>query len=584
MAKAKFAKLKKKVLSPEESARRNLQRRHRREIREVFSAVGFQRADGASDKEFTYDGVTSDFDDVFILENVVVFAEYTTSSDISEHAKKKYLMYDRIRKDDAQFVAFARSAPLNIAGPLGSTYSNSQIRVVLLYCSINTVQANLKAQIDHALFMDYSVVRYFRILTKTVRRSAQHELLAFLGVANKHFADKALNANASPRDPFNGSVLPENHSKFPTGYKVVSFYIQPSALLSRAYVLRRDGWRDRSGLYQRMILRAKLDSIRKYLVDQKRVFVNNIIVTLPSGTKILDSSENTINTAIIHTTQPAVISIPSEFNSVGIIDGQHRVFSYYEGGANEDVIGALRSQQNLLVTGIIYPDNISDSEKARFEAGLFLEINSTQSNAKSELKQAINQLIRPFLADSIARDVLDKLNEGQGALSGKFSQSFFDGSGLRTTSVVSYGLRPLVRPSAPGPLFVRWSDNDKDTFVSFENDAARKRYIDYCAGQIGLFFAAAKSRLPADRWTTSRTVQDRLLTPTVVNGLIGAMRQALDAGVEVTFESLRSRLSGLENFPFEKYKSSQYTVMSTALFKSFFACDKASTVTTPESD
>src|SRR5690606_5581144 len=57
MAKAKVAKPK-KVLSPEERAKRNLQRRHRREIREVFSAVGFQRVEGASDKEFTYDGVT----------------------------------------------------------------------------------------------------------------------------------------------------------------------------------------------------------------------------------------------------------------------------------------------------------------------------------------------------------------------------------------------------------------------------------------------------------------------------------------------------------------------------------------------
>lgn len=569
--KAKAAKPKKKVISPEERAKRNLQRRHRREIREVFAAVGFQRAEGASDKEFTYDGVTSDFDDVFIFENVLVFAEYTISSDISEHAKKKYLMYDRIRKDDAKFVAFAKGAPLGIASALGSKYNDNQIRVILLYCSLNTVQAELKGQIDHALFMDYSVVRYFKLLTKTVRKSAQHELLAFLGVAHKDFGEKALHSNASPRDTFNGSVLPEHHSKFPAGYKVVSFYIQPSALLSRAYVLRRDGWRDRSGLYQRMILRAKLDSIRKYLVDQQRVFVNNIIVTLPSGTKILDANENTINTTTIHTTQPAVISIPSEFNSIGVIDGQHRVFSYYEGGANEAVIGALRSQQNLLVTGIIYPDQVSDAEKTRFEAGLFLEINSTQSNAKSELKQAINQLIRPFLADSIARDVLDKLNDGQGVLSGKFSQSFFDASGLRTTSVVSYGLRPLVRPSAPGPLFTRWTDPDKDTFVSYENDAARKRYTDYCASQIGIFFSAAKSRLPSERWTTSRTVPNRLLTPTVVNGLIGAMRQALDAGVDMSFDNLRDRLKGLETFQFEKYRSSQYTVMSTALFKTFFA-------------
>lgn len=574
MAKLETKKVKKKkVLSAEELARRNLQRKHRREIREVFITAGFIRAETATDKEFTYDGVTSDFDDVFILENVVVFAEYTTVVDISEHAKKKYLMYDRIRKSDAAFIKFARTAPLNIDGSLGDKYNDNQIKVVLLYCSLNPVQQALKTQVNHALFMDYSVVRYFRILTKTVKKSSKHELLAFLGIPYKSFGEKAFNTNSSPRDPFSGSVLPESHSKFPEGYKVVSFYIQPSALLSRAYVLRRDGWRDRSGLYQRMILRSKLDSIRKYLVEQQRVFVNNIIVTLPPGTKILKDNDDTIDTKTIHTTQPATISIPSEFNSVGIIDGQHRVFSYYEGGTNENVIGNLRQQQNLLVTGIIYPEHVTDAQKTRFEAGLFLEINSTQSNAKSELKQAINQIIRPFLADSIAREVLDKLNEGQGALSGKFASSYFEAGGLRTTSVVSYGLRPLVRPSMPGPLFSRWEDVDKNGFVSLENDEARKRYIDYCANQIGLFFAAAKSRLPGARWTTSRAVENRLLTPTIVNGLIGAMRQALDAGVEMTFEGIRNQLDGLETFSFEKYRSSQYTVMSSAIFKKYFSPD-----------
>ena len=147
--------------------------------------------------------------------------------------------------------------------------------------------------------------------------------------------------------------------------------------------------------------------------------------------------------------------------------------------------------------------------------------------------------------------------------------------------MVSYGLRPLVRPSAPGPLFARWTDADKDTFVSFENDAARKRYVDYCASQIEPFFAAAKSRLPTDRWSTSRTIHNRLLTPTVVNGLIGAMRQALVAGLEMTFENLRDRLAGLEKFSFEKYRSSQYTVMSTALFNTSFASDQPTTSMTP---
>jgi DGQHR domain-containing protein len=378
-------------------------------------------------------------------------------------------------------------------------------------------------------------------------------------------------SNPPAREPFPGSVLPESHSKFPDGYKVVSFYIDPAALLSRAYVLRRDGWRERNGLYQRMIIRRKLEAVRRYLVDQKRVFVNNIIVTLPDGTKVLDQNDDTINPKIITKTQPATISIPYDFNSIGLIDGQHRVFSYYEGGANEDVISQLRTQQNLLVTGIIYPPGVKSEEKTRFEASLFLEINSTQTNAKSDLTQAINQIIRPFSTDSIARDVLDTLNDGQGALADKFARHYFETNAIKTTSVVSYGLRPLIRPTAPGPIFSRWTDPDKDTFVVGEDDAARKRYVAHCAKQIGVFVAAAKSRLPQERWTTDRKVADRLLTPTVINGLIGALRQVIEADKPIEFESLRLAFDGLEEFPFWKYRSSQYTVMASDLFKRFFA-------------
>lgn len=539
----------------------------------MLTAAGFTRVEGASDKEFTFDGTTSDFDDVFVLENVIVLAEYTITkeSEISAHIKPKHILYEKIANNQAKFVQFAREEPLSIETSLDSKYMNQHFRIVILYCSLNTVKAELKSQIPNAVFLDFSIVRYFKLLTKTVKQSSRHEILAFLGITYNRFGDRALVSKPSPREPFPGSVLPETHSNFPPGYKVVSFYMDPAALLSRAYVLRRDGWRERNGVYQRMILRAKIESVRRYLADHKRVFVNNIIVTLPDSTKVLDGNENTIEPATITQTTPATISVPYDFNSIGLIDGQHRVFSYHEGGSNEKAIAPLRAQQNLLVTGIIYPPSVSPEAKTRFEASLFLEINSNQANAKSDLKQAINQLIRPFTVDSIARDVLDTLNDGTGVLAGKFARHYFDTELIKTTSVVSYGLRPLVRPSAPGPIFSRWADPAKDTFIAAEDDAARKRYIVHCAGQIAIFIAAAKSQLPGERWTTNRKVPDRLLTPTVINGLIGAMRQAVDADVNIDFHSLRSKFSGLDKFAFEKYRSSQYTVMATDLYKEFLA-------------
>src|SRR3546814_6992999 len=79
--------------------------------------------------------------------------------------------------------------------------------------------------------------------------------------------------------------------------------------------------------------------------------------------------------------------IPSRYNSVGIVDGQHRIFCYHEGADKyEALIKPLRGRQNLLATGIVYPDSYNEIEKRRFEAKLFLEINDKQKRTGSDLK------------------------------------------------------------------------------------------------------------------------------------------------------------------------------------------------------
>jgi hypothetical protein len=55
---------------------------------------------------------------------------------------------------------------------------------------------------------------------------------------------------------------------------------------------------------------------------------------------------------------------------------QHRLFSYYKAREDDQTIAKLRHQQNLLVTGIIYPKGLNEKEAERFEAALFLSINS----------------------------------------------------------------------------------------------------------------------------------------------------------------------------------------------------------------
>lgn len=345
--------------------------------------------------------------------------------------------------------------------------------------------------------------------------------------------------------------------------------MDPAALLQRAYVLRRQGWRDESGLYQRLIQRGKVAGIRKYLIDKKRVFINNIIVTLPSDTKLVDVHDNELDVSIIENTSPGRIQLSNKSNTIGIIDGQHRVFSYHEGGQFETEIAQLRDRQNLLVTGIVFPDDIGDQERVRFEATLFLEINSTQSTAKSDLKQEIELLLRPFSAESIAKKVIHLLNERVGPLGGKFERHFYDKMKIKTTSVVSYGLRPLVKLSGNDSLFYAWENPHKANLSMESDDNLLSEYVDFCARQINTFFEAAQSLLPEHRWTSDKRQEGALLNTTFVNGLVGCFRRVIR---EYGLGEKADYQAGLKNIPFfefDGYKSSQYNAMGKDLFENY---------------
>ena len=556
---------KKKSKAELEQARQ--QRAQKREVRAILDAAGFQRFPTAADKEFTFRSVTSDFDDIFVNENVVLLVEYTIASKPSDHLKRKGPLYAAVTEHAAEFVEFLQSAPLDIADANLSSYDASQVELRVVYCSLQRLSQSNKSVQPSVIFFDREIVQYFKSLTKAIRRSSLYELLAFLQVDSTQYADRA-RGNSSSIDQYRGSVLPEAHSNYPDGYKVVSLYLDPASLLERAYVLRRGGWRTGGTFYQRLIMKSKIDALRKYLLKEKRVFVNNIVVTLPSTTKLTNDSGNTIDTKTITKTSPAHINLPNEFNSVGVIDGQHRLFSYHEGGVEDDSIALFRAQQNLLVTGIIYPEGTHTAERESFEAQLFLEINSNQTNARTDLKQAIQLVLAPFADGSIARAVLESLND-KGALEDVFQRSEFETKLLKTTTVVSYGIKPLVR--VDGRLFDLWDDPDKGVMVAERDHDALVRYISFCSSTIRQFLAAARHQFPDDLWEVKSRQGPGLLSTTLINGLLGALRQDLETNIDISFEHYDKRLKGLQKFDFGQYKSSQYTVMSTELAEKFLS-------------
>lgn len=555
-------KAKRRKATPQEVEQRLL----RKDVRTVFSQSGFNKVASVSDKEFEFKARKGDLDDVFVYKNIVVLAEYTCSSEsnISTHLLKKKVLFDLITEAPVEFIRLFRTQFSTFADCLDETYAESDCEIRILYCSKNGVTAEHKVHLGQVIFFDYHILQYFKVVCNAVKKSSVYELLHFLRLTCE---DIKFDLQSSKKD-VDGFVLPESYSSFPVGYKVITFYIDAGSLLERSYVLRSDGWRDSFGTYQRMIVPGKVNAMRRYLNNERRVFINNIIATLPHDTKILDGKSNTISPATLTKVQRAKIQIPSGFNTVGLVDGQHRVFSYYEGGDYEDIINQLRRKQNLLVTGIIYPEEASELDRMKFEAKLFLEINSTQSNAKSDLKQVIGMVLKPFSSESVAKAVIHKLN-CRSPLESCFEEHFFEKGRVKTTSIVSYGLKPLVKTSGNDCFFRWWPNPNKEKLLKEDNLGLLEEYIDYCTTGICVFMNAVKASIKPEQWTTNKNIKDKMLTTSVINGLVICLRFLISENKPASFEEYKQKLRGLDRFKFSKYKSSQYAAMARDIFSEF---------------
>jgi len=550
-----------------------LQRTQKRDVRSVLRGCGFIRFSDASEQEIRFREFGSDIDDLFICENVLLLIEYTVhaSSKISSHlGEKKAHLYREILENPEEFMDYLKAHFKHFATFWGEKFSEDQAIFKIVYCSENLVPSDLKRKFHFLKFLEKPSLKYFVSLSNSIKKSTQYEFIDFLGIQFSDFGDQVVSGRLPQSQPYEGHILPEHHSDFPKGYKVLSFYTDPAALLKRCYVLRRDGWQQGQSLYQRMIQKGKIENIRKYLVSEKRVFINNIIVTLPPETRITKTDGTHFQKKEMKKPEAVHLTLPDKFNSIGIIDGQHRVFSYHEGGKFDEKISILRTRQNLLVTGIVYPDGMDDLEKTKFEAKLFREINSTQTTAQGELLQEIDLLLAPYGAISIAKDVLGNINES-GPLQDQFQRYFYESDKLKTTSIVSYGLRHIIKYDGKDSFFYHWDDAEKDCVRRESSEEKRKQYVIYCSNQLNQFFSAVKAHIPDEKWTGNPKADSRFLNTTTINGFIRCLRKELEVSGPISFSAAKNKLDGIYNFEFDTFKSSQYNKLGLEIHKRFFA-------------
>src|SRR6266404_5883034 len=456
---AKTKKKKRRKLSPEQKALRRNQRQFRARVRYIFETAGFTPI-STRDKPIHFQGREGEFDSICVFENVVLITEDTCTSSsegIYHHLLKKNEFYKHLQAHKDEFFEYLKSQFPEFLALLKPEFSIPDLKLVILYCSLNRMEDRHKERFPNLIFLENRHLRYFRALAAILGKSLRFELFKFFGLKAR---DVHITAG-TPTRKYEGFILPESPSGFPKGFRIATFYVDPETLISLSYVLRKNGWRDAQGLYQRMIGKRKIRSMRRYIAQAGRVFINNVIVSLPTTTKLLDREGNQLSYHMIDETKAVTVEIDMEFNSIGLIDGQHRVFAYHEGTDEFDkAIAPKRRRQQLLVTGVIYPVDFNESQQRGFEAKLFLEINDKQTRTKAELRQAIEMLVDPFSVIAIARAVVNRL-ASNGPLCGILEEVQFDTGKLKTSSIVSYGLRHVVKPEGEDTLFKLWKHAEK---------------------------------------------------------------------------------------------------------------------------
>jgi len=209
------------------------------------------------------------------------------------------------------------------------------------------------------LHFDEETIQYYQDLTKHLGISARFQLLGNL---------------------FEGQEIPEIQNQIPAiegkmgGHTYYSFSIEPEKLLKIGYVLHRNKANKKlMPTYQRLIKRARLNSVQGF-VEDGGFFPNSIIVNLLSdGKKLRFERANTqVDNAI---SRVGILYLPKKYRSAFIIDGQHRLYGY----ANSEY-------QKTNSIPVVAFTNLDRKDQVR----LFMQINENQKPVPKNLRNTLN--------------------------------------------------------------------------------------------------------------------------------------------------------------------------------------------------
>ena len=163
--------------------------------------------------------------------------------------------------------------------------------------------------------LNRKVLDYFNELIKLYKNLAYYQFLSYL-----------LNGKTIKTFEKEDFEVPAIRCKYSSKEYCYLFGIQPAKLIPLASVLHRKLDMENDEVaenYQRLVKAQKIKEIKKFIKNDRGVFPTNIIISFESKGDFFKPQGGKINEI-----QFGILTMPRQYQSITVIDGQHRLFAY----------------------------------------------------------------------------------------------------------------------------------------------------------------------------------------------------------------------------------------------------------------
>lgn len=344
----------------------------------------------------------------------------------------------------------------------------------------------MELEADGSFIVDKDIFDYFlEVLSRLDKRFLKSDFMHFLKIRKTDLRKKSASKVKKP-----GKSAPFQVNRLELEKDKIIMYSLPIAaedIINYVTVLRVARKYDREG-FQRMIKANRLNTISADYLMKNQTFPNNIIIGLNPS---LYTNEKDFYNA-----EKNEFAFFDEFNSLIIIDGQHRFFSLVKRG---------ELSRHVLVTLIFFSDKDKDQM-----VKMFYEINKKQERIDPNLSFILKAKIDPDSEENFWHSVFTNLDK-KGFFAKRFS---FKETTLKKkddprsiVSVITYGgVLRLNKPSKKKGIEV----SGLEAFYG----ADRKQNIDFACNLLKNYFDIIEAVLH------DQSVNKSSLTPREIGALI----------------------------------------------------------------